>query len=91
MSTVYGLAGPAGGTAALSVPASVGCSVEPFELLLTVRNTSLEVLRNGSAMLGLPAGTNLAPGYHATVGLGDLAPGQMTTVSWQAQITALDP
>jgi hypothetical protein len=90
VSTAYGLAGPAGGTATLDAPASVGCSSEPFAVTLRVTNTSLEMLRNGAATISLPAGASLANGQEATVGIGDVSPGQSADVIWQVHITTQD-
>lgn len=90
VSTAYGLAGPAGGTATLDAPASVGCSTEPFEVTLRVRNTSLELLRNGAATISLPAGASLVDGHGSTVSIGDLDPGQSADVIWQVHITTQD-
>jgi hypothetical protein len=90
VSTAYGLAGPAGGTATLDAPASVGCSTEPFAVTLRVTNTSLEVLRNGTATISLPDGASLADGHGATVSIGDLDPGQSADVIWQVRITTLN-
>ncbi len=90
VSTAYGLAGPAGGSITLEAPASVTCTTGPFDVVLTVTNTSLEVLRGGAATLagGVPA--RLVPGQSPTQPIGDLAPGQSAVRTWQVEIGAWD-